>query len=1222
MEQLYKIVKYWDKSLKEEIFTTGKIKNSELEKNYINNRLHCFKRVNSGTILRSLFGKSKNDSVEVIIVPKLYKKQNSKYKDLNPSVIVPVLIQVKITRNGFIYPTKEPVISRDLLRPLDNDELSLGEMKAYNHYLEKNKAPIFDVEAEDLWEDYFLKKHKNEYQEPLKKRLIEESFVTKDDLDKDIYTLTNKEIKGSHKRKKREELVEQYNNDWDNKIENRLKKDVHFETITKKYIEKWDRFENYVEELIEKIIASEVNKKLQDYYLQDSICLIKSNIDTSFHIRNLYKHILSKKEKNVSLRLFKNITCLEDKEEEKLIESTDFFSKRLGHNSNDFSLTEDQRVALSALLKAKNGEVLAVNGPPGTGKTTMLLAVVASLWIKKAIERSEPPIIVASSTNNQAVTNIIDAFAENFSEGDGSFAGRWIDDIDSFGSYFCSSTKAEYARKKGYLTFGELKSFEKERFYEKAKEQFLVNASKAFGSNNLTVNQVVNKLHKRLKTGQDQLKIIKDYHQEGEALKKIMNIDYLAKGAEKVRKSISVGNLQIKKLEELQQCWDKYLADESLLFSALKFFSFIRKRRVLKARVFARENNFSEFFSIDSMEVDTFKEEINKHSNNLKPKINALEKFHKTQKTFLEKLACLHDNKFSLNIPFQEIDKEADSKIRFELFLLATHYWEGRWLLDMEKLIKNNHLESIGWPYENIQRNNWHRRMKLTPCAVMTSYMLPKFFVCKKKEKGENTRSSYSYDFIDLLIIDEAGQVSPQVAGASFALAKKALVIGDTKQIPPIEKLKRGVDIGNLTNEELLFQQGDYKQLQKNGITAFKGSIMKVAQHRTKYHQIKELERGLYLTEHRRCYDEIIAYCNNLSYKGYLKPMKGKKKGNNDFPAMGYLNIEGKCEEDNGSKKNVLEAKSIAGWIINNYKKLRGSQSDKEIKDVVAVVTPFKAQASIIKMYLKEAKNESLRTEFSKITVGTVHALQGAERPVVIFSPTYSKHNNGAFINKDSSLLNVAVSRAKESFLVFGEMTLFNRKKNNPTGILAKYLFATSENEVIYNLYSETFKRADIGDVTVLTNHKKHDEFLKDTFEKAISRIIIISPWIKYNVLEEKDYMSLMQRHSQKAIIVYTDRHFNTTRQNIKDASKEKEFKSTIKKLEDIGVKVVVCDNVHSKIVIRDENTLCFGSFNWFSASRGGKYTNMEHSMVYSNNSNNDIYGVKKEIEVILNSLN
>ena len=75
------------------------------------------------------------------------------------------------------------------------------------------------------------------------------------------------------------------------------------------------------------------------------------------------------------------------------------------------------------------------------------------------------------------------------------------------------------------------------------------------------------------------------------------------------------------------------------------------------------------------------------------------------------------------------------------------------------------------------------------------------------------------------------------------------------------------------------------------------------------------------------------------------------------------------------------------------------------------------------------------------MTVGTVHALQGAERPVIIFSPVYSKDADGSFIDSSSSMLNVAVSRAKDSFLVFGDMDVFRAApQTTPRGLLAQFL--------------------------------------------------------------------------------------------------------------------------------------------------------------------------------------
>ena len=80
------------------------------------------------------------------------------------------------------------------------------------------------------------------------------------------------------------------------------------------------------------------------------------------------------------------------------------------------------------------------------------------------------------------------------------------------------------------------------------------------------------------------------------------------------------------------------------------------------------------------------------------------------------------------------------------------------------------------------------------------------------------------------------------------------------------------------------------------------------------------------------------------------------------------------------------------------------------------------------------------------MTVGTVHALQGAERDVVIFSPVYSKHADGGFIDLSPSMLNVAVSRAKDAFLVFGDMdTLASAPPGSPRSVLDAFSQVTAQ---------------------------------------------------------------------------------------------------------------------------------------------------------------------------------
>ena len=46
-------------------------------------------------------------------------------------------------------------------------------------------------------------------------------------------------------------------------------------------------------------------------------------------------------------------------------------------------------------------------------------------------------------------------------------------------------------------------------------------------------------------------------------------------------------------------------------------------------------------------------------------------------------------------------------------------------------------------------------------------------------------------NYIDLLVVDEAGQTSPEIAAASFSLAKKAVIVGDDKQLPHLSFLEK-----------------------------------------------------------------------------------------------------------------------------------------------------------------------------------------------------------------------------------------------------------------------------------------------------------------------------------------------------------------------------------------------------------------------------------------------
>ena len=685
---------------------------------------------------------------------------------------------------------------------------------------------------------------------------------------------------------------------------------------------------------------------------------------------------------------------------------------------------------------------------------------------------------------------------------------------------------------------------------------------------------------------------------------------------------------------KLKEQWEEYRAQESILYSLFSWLAPVRTKRMRLARLFLKDawpssRSQEEWQGIEQIEA-RIKATVNKLNDLLEKQRVRLQRGTDLLQVGKERLA---DWRWALtplgltgsaeHLSLAECDAIADTHIRFTIFLLTTHYWEGRWLIDMQQLLpkideektKNGRIPT---------GKRWHRRMKLTPCIVSTFFMLP-LEMKVGRHNGHDFVDDYLYDFADLLVVDEAGQVLPEVAGASFALSKKALVIGDTLQIEPIWSIPARVDVGNLISTGLIPEKSydaAYDHFSDTGKSAASGSVMRIAQRVTRYHYDLGLPRGLFLYEHRRCFDEIIKYSNELCYQNKLIPKRGAKadadKNGNGLPALGYLHIDGICQQSNGgSRRNLLEAETFAAWLDGNRNELE-TKYRRPLCRIVGVVTPFDSQVRAItracaKLGIKVGDKKD------EMTVGTVHSLQGAERPIVIFSSVYSKHSDGGFIDKSSSMLNVAVSRAEDSFLVFGDMDVFEvASKTAPRGRLAALLFQDPANALHFEYRLRQDLKSLRTEVHQLRDAQEHDSFLLETLAKVSREINIVTPWIRLECIEEIGAMEAMSAAIQRGIKVsiYTDPEFNTTDNDPKlAAAKRQKLRSAVDALSEKGIETVFVGRVHSKAVIGDDELYCVGSFNWFSASRDSRYARHETSLVYRG------LDLASEIEIMRRSL-
>ena len=161
-----------------------------------------------------------------------------------------------------------------------------------------------------------------------------------------------------------------------------------------RYQQLWQKYLKDTDELLKNVagrwLASPEQYEPAGY---GYIIKAKQSGGASIHILPMYDHLLSCKKEVPLLARFAS----KDKfPVEQLLASNAMFSERLGHSGDKFPLAVAQRDALSHYLTQQPGDILAVNGPPGTGKTTLVLSIIATEWARAALHKTEPPVVIAT----------------------------------------------------------------------------------------------------------------------------------------------------------------------------------------------------------------------------------------------------------------------------------------------------------------------------------------------------------------------------------------------------------------------------------------------------------------------------------------------------------------------------------------------------------------------------------------------------------------------------------------------------------------------------------------------------------------------------------------------------------------------------------------------------------------------------------------------------------
>jgi len=280
---------------------------------------------------------------------------------------------------------------------------------------------------------------------------------------------------------------------------------------------------------------------------------------------------------------------------------------------------------------------------------------------------------------------------------------------------------------------------------------------------------------------------------------------------------------------------------------------------------------------------------------------------------------------------------------------------------------------------------------KLTPCIMMSPMSIAQYLPPDSK-------------VFDVVIFDEASQITVCDAIGAIARGKQCIVVGDPKQLPPTSFFGRKADSDDMVEDDF---DEDLESILDECLAA------NIPYIKLKWHYRSKCESLITFSNHRYYNSTLITFPNTdtTGMSVYYHPVDSVYK-------------EGKNRINRG------EAEEIVNDIVN---KLR----NPDFKKTIGVVTFNSEQQMLINNLFESSRSKYPEIEphfsedkFDAVFVKNIESVQGDERDIIYFSITFGKDAAGKLsmnfgpMNKAGGTrrLNVAISRAKEEMHVYAAL--------------------------------------------------------------------------------------------------------------------------------------------------------------------------------------------------------
>ena len=300
----------------------------------------------------------------------------------------------------------------------------------------------------------------------------------------------------------------------------------------------------------------------------------------------------------------------------------------------------------------------------------------------------------------------------------------------------------------------------------------------------------------------------------------------------------------------------------------------------------------------------------------------------------------------------------------------------------------------------------------------------------------------------DIVIMDEASKATPLEMAIPMVLAKKIIVIGDHKQLPPV--LDDGTfdtALKKIGREDLAKKICDLKESQFKKLfqMAQKYRTTLVTTLNTQYRMHKDIMKIInqfYVDELGEngliCGIEETQDIPDYSIRGSRWHGITCEPFINPSTHAIWVNVVGREEKsERGSYKNLSEIRAIETVVTalthaQGFAEYINAQKHAEDQEI-GLITFYSSQ----RREIKRLEQSGALNPLYDYRIDVVDRFQGMERNIVIVSTVRSNEYHGIGFAKEIERINVAFSRAKSLLIVIGNRDLFISKNNYKQAILA-----------------------------------------------------------------------------------------------------------------------------------------------------------------------------------------